>query len=140
MYFLILSLIVFLFHPIFFIQLGQRTMRESGSINQSSSSNLELFLVLSSASHLCSIQGKNLTFFQGGLNFSEGSCFDIFPGKCKISKITMFFSCKLSKTDPQSHFGTFPRGSTTAGRSNPQPPPPVIFTLATYLFSISKIH
>ena len=35
------------------------------------------------------IQGKNLTFSKEGQNFPGRSYFDIFPGKCKISKITV---------------------------------------------------
>ena len=46
----------------------------------------------------------------------------------KLLCVKLLFSCKLSKTDLQPHFGTFPEGSTTApgGRI---PNPPSIFTL-----------
>ena len=72
--------------------------------------------------------GKKLFFFQGGSNFSRGSYFDIFPENVKYRKllcVKLLFSCKLSKTDPLSHFGIFPEGSTTAPGSRP----PLIFTL-----------
>ena len=31
----------------------------------------------------------------------------------KLTCVKLLFSCKLSKTDPQPHFGTFPEGVTT---------------------------
>ena len=37
----------------------------------------------------CVIQGKIILFSREGQIFPGGSNFDIFPGKCKISKITM---------------------------------------------------
>ena len=45
-------------------------------------------------------QGKNLTFFQGGSTFPGGSYIDIFPGKCKISKITVL-NCYLAVNCPK---------------------------------------
>ena len=75
-------------------------------------------------------QGKNWTFFPGS-NFSRGSNFDIFSGNCKISKITVlncYLAVNCPKPTPQSHFGTFPEGSTIAPGVEP-PTPPSIFTL-----------
>ena len=66
-------------------------------------------------------------FFQGGSNFSAGGRILIFFPKIvkywKLLCVKLLFSCKLSKTDPQPYFGTFPEGVDHCSRgSNPQPP------------------
>ena len=82
--------------------------------------------------HIClsAPQGKNHTLFQGGSIFSGMVVFRYFPGKCKISKITIIiifvklvFSCKLSKTDPSPILALFQRAGHYSGGSNPPPPP-----------------
>ena len=72
---------------------------------------------------------------EGDIFPRRGSYFDIFPRKCKTSKITipenvkyqkflcikLLFKCKLSKTDSQSHFGTFFRKSRPYFRGGGDP-------------------
>ena len=65
--------------------------------------------------------------FPGG----RGSYFDIFPGKCEISKITVI-NCYLAVNcpkPPQPHFGTFLEGVDHCSSRGSNPLPPSIFTL-----------
>ena len=82
---------------------------------------------IDSIAHIGRGAGYLLSFIQLGSNFSRGSIFWYFSGKCEISKIILcvilLFSCILFKTDPQPHLALFQWGSTPAPEgSNPQTP------------------
>ena len=90
--------------------------------------------------------GQKLNFFHGGSNFPRGSYFDMFPGKCIISKITVL-NCYLAvnclKPTPQSHnpiwhFYSGGRPQTTASRGR-TPQPPINFTLYVGLLLLTRI-
>ena len=75
-------------------------------------------------------QGKNWTFFPRRVKYFQGGRILIFyPEIVKYRNllcVKLLFSCKLSKTDPQSHFGTFPKGVDHCSRGV-EPPTPIKF-------------